>query len=264
MVGVSDERKIIFIHIPKTGGQTIKESFPFEKILKCKHKNFIIDPVKRCIINNEPSNILYHLTYDQLINLYPELSNDEYYKFTFVRNPYDRLYSTYLYSKKEIDKYSIIICMPFIIFILIYYYFKNQPNIIFITFIILSVTIFYYKDFYKLYTYRFKSFHDFVKNINFIKNIIDYGFQSQNYYVKNANLNFIGREEQFESDLKELSNRIKLDIEIKSKNIITNRSTNSPTLYKYIQYYDNFTLNYVNTIYKEDFDNFEYTMINEL
>ena len=67
------------------------------------------------VIDNEYVNVLYHLTYKDLISLYPKYSSDDYFKFTFVRNPYDKLYSTYLYAKKINNEHSIYLILPFIL-----------------------------------------------------------------------------------------------------------------------------------------------------
>jgi hypothetical protein len=85
------ERKICFIHIPKTGGTSI------EVILNSTYPNEMaffhstdIGPIRmgKLIsgIKSSPQHALY-----REINSIVNLSN--YYCFAFVRNPYDRLYS---------------------------------------------------------------------------------------------------------------------------------------------------------------------------
>ena len=70
---INDKYKIIFIHIPKNAGISIEEAL-FDK--KIGHKS---------ILQFESHNLKkYH----------------EYFKFTVVRNPYDRLVSAFHFLKK--------------------------------------------------------------------------------------------------------------------------------------------------------------------
>lgn len=100
------EEKIIFIHIPKTGGTSIEEVFEinhpenfcfyrwgidqFEFIEKHKH---LTNSEK---INFEPQ----HYTIDLLKELIEDYNS--YFKFTFVRNPYTKLLSEYYWLKNQI------------------------------------------------------------------------------------------------------------------------------------------------------------------
>jgi hypothetical protein len=71
------EDKIFFIHIPKTAGTSIEHAI------------------------NGKDNPLWarHYNYSQF-SLYPKKYNPrEYYIFTVVRNPWDRIYSCFLWSK---------------------------------------------------------------------------------------------------------------------------------------------------------------------
>ena len=80
-----DETKSIFIHIPKAGGISIIKS----------------------LYGNRAGGI-GHRTYKHFMFVYGEENFNNYFKFTFVRNPYDRLYSAYTFLKKggmnEVDK----------------------------------------------------------------------------------------------------------------------------------------------------------------
>lgn len=69
-----DDFQCIFIHVPKCAGQSVRASL-FEDL--------------------QPGHINVY-TY-QLI--YPKRIFDSYFKFTFVRNPWDRLVSAYLFMK---------------------------------------------------------------------------------------------------------------------------------------------------------------------
>jgi len=72
-----DETESIFIHIPKAGGiSTIKSLY------------------------GEDANGFGHPTYERFLRMYGKKSFNEYFKFTFVRNPWDRLLSAYNFLKK--------------------------------------------------------------------------------------------------------------------------------------------------------------------
>ena len=72
-----DETKSIFIHIPKAGGiSTIKSLY------------------------GEKADGIGHRPYSHFIFVYGEETYNRYFKFSFVRNPWDRLYSAYKFLKK--------------------------------------------------------------------------------------------------------------------------------------------------------------------
>lgn len=79
------EKKCIFIHIPKTAGTSI------EQFLKDDGKNHI----DYLGVRNNRS--MHHYTATDLKRELPVLFNT-YYKFSIVRNPYDRLLSAYYWT----------------------------------------------------------------------------------------------------------------------------------------------------------------------
>lgn len=96
---ISHKHKCIFIHIPKTAGTSINTFFVDKNTLDWQKPDY---------------NILYgwcpkrhihlqHATSKQLIET--ELISEEqwktYFKFTFVRNPWDRAYSDYFWIMKD-------------------------------------------------------------------------------------------------------------------------------------------------------------------
>ena len=66
---VNHLQRFVFVHIPKTGGQSIEKSFQWKGL---RHRPF-------------------EYYENKVVNL------KEYFKFTFVRNPFDRLVSSYVY-----------------------------------------------------------------------------------------------------------------------------------------------------------------------
>lgn len=72
-----DKTQTIFIHIPKAGGISVIKS-----------------------LYGEQADGIGHRTYLHFMNVYGKYNFDRYFKFTFVRNPFDRLLSAYQFLKK--------------------------------------------------------------------------------------------------------------------------------------------------------------------
>jgi hypothetical protein len=82
---VCNEKKCIFIHIPKTGGTSI------EQFIKDNNKNTLL------FIGVRNNRSMQHLTAYELKMLVPNIYK-KYYKFSIVRNPYDKLLSEYYWN----------------------------------------------------------------------------------------------------------------------------------------------------------------------
>jgi hypothetical protein len=80
-----DEKRVIFLHVPKTGGTTIKRLFGISQL---------DDPDP----NIRPS--LQHLTCKLLRQQIGSEKYDGYYKFSFVRNPWARIVSDYFWRQQ--------------------------------------------------------------------------------------------------------------------------------------------------------------------
>lgn len=107
-------KKLIFIHIPKTGGtsiervidmQTVEKFFCYQRCGVCMPK--ILD--KFCI--KEHNKIKYttpqHLTALQLKTVLGDTVFNKYQKFTIVRNPFDRLVGEYCYIKQTVNPHFV-------------------------------------------------------------------------------------------------------------------------------------------------------------
>ena len=89
---ISFEHKFIFVHIPKNGGTSINKLFDLEH-----KKNLFI--TKNTIKENGISYAPQHLT-AKLLKKH-NISKDffeEYFKFAFTRNPYDRVLSEFFWE----------------------------------------------------------------------------------------------------------------------------------------------------------------------
>ena len=96
-----DSKKILFNHIPKTGGFSINQAFRYHFGFSALHHHLEDDPRKECrYILSSHHQLRYHR--DNLPGY------DDMFKFTFVRNPFDRFISalSYLwYTNPESDPY---------------------------------------------------------------------------------------------------------------------------------------------------------------
>ena len=73
---------IIFVHIPKTAGTSIRFAFDFNK-------------------PNKKKGIRKHYTCKEVISLIGREKWDQSFKFTFIRDPWERLYSFYLFQLRK-------------------------------------------------------------------------------------------------------------------------------------------------------------------
>jgi len=92
---ISYSQKCIFVHIPKTGGTSIKaalniphslENFSGGEVCKLYYKN------KFVVTNHAPA---------KLIQMFHPSIFEKFIKFSVVRNPYDRVLSQYFYNVKK-------------------------------------------------------------------------------------------------------------------------------------------------------------------
>lgn len=105
---ISHKYKFIFVHIPKTAGMSIKNSL----INVLGDLDILTGPqldLKRTqqisyVLKNQDINVSAHTSTSNATR--QMLDGKEYFKFAFVRNPWDRLVSLYFYLK-ETSVYNI-------------------------------------------------------------------------------------------------------------------------------------------------------------
>ena len=92
---ISHDLKIIFIHIPKTGGGTIEKSLG----IFGEDNNGSLKVNYDILYGKENDKLLQHLTLQNIENI-KQNEFDKYRKISFVRNPYDRMVSEYLWRSQ--------------------------------------------------------------------------------------------------------------------------------------------------------------------
>lgn len=266
MVFISEKYRFIFVHIPKTGGQTIKKTLKQKIENNFNHKDcksleyaFLF---KNCI--KKKDNINYfrsprHLTMYDMNN-----KVDKYFTFTFVRNPYDRYYSIYNHFKKRIYKFLCIL-MPInavLIILLIYSIIKKQYLAVILSLVLIllfniyiGIYLEYFKWSYRLIKNDFNRFT--IENINKLENSI-FGdlYKEQYLYIDENKINFIGRQENFSNDMNKIMKKFNIKSNIKNDNI--RNPNNYKGFYKYINKYNKESIDLINKKYDIDFKKFQY------
>lgn len=102
-------KKLIFIHIPKCGGTSVENAL-FTNEEKIERNLFTL--------KGHPKHDLYeqgglqHLSAIKVKEIITEEIYDNFYKFSVVRNPIDKLISQYNYTNQFIDFYSYLNLKP--------------------------------------------------------------------------------------------------------------------------------------------------------
>ena len=200
---MSFKKKLLFLHVPKTAGSSMRHTELINKT------NEIIHPIS---IKGAPDRIIKELKVKKE-------SFEDYYKFAFVRSPWDRFVSLYFYFyNMKPDHFA-------------YQYDQQCVE--------------------KIQPY--KTFEDFCENFN----DFDHGkfhFFPQSLWThsnKSPFADFVGRYENLKNDLSKLESILGLK---ESRLPHKNKSKHLP----YQNYYNNKTIDIVGNLYKEDVKNFNY------
>ncbi len=223
MCSINHDKKAIFIHINKTGGSyiagTLEKYYGFETfyLKRPDHDAFCFNKKKN------PKQKYYENRVHGVMNYYrssPFLNHkmkmtpekwDSYFKFCFVRNPYDRTISGWNHLGKK-------------------YPFKQYVHM-----------------------------KNMVSDIEYI-----HAFMPQYRHVINfkneLDINFVGRFENLENDFIYILFHLGYEFPIHDPVVRVNVKKHK----KYMEYYDQRTLDKVNELMKEDFERFQYKMVSTL
>lgn len=229
---ISEKYKCIFVHIPKAAGQSIEHFFLNSHGLSWDRREPLLlrynpDPKKG------PER-LAHLTAREYTS-YEWVSRNtfkEYFKFSFVRNPWDRLVSEYKYRNHDQ-------LMSFKEFVLYNLPTKNL-----------------YSDNYRHILPQYDFLHDESGNllVDFVgrfENLqTDFDYVCSKLNITNSALPFINSSNKPTSQL----GKVKNFIQIKNVGTAKEKSKNKG----YISYYDRNTRKIIEQIYRNDIDTFGY------
>jgi hypothetical protein len=209
---LSRKYNALYIHIPKTGG-----TFITNNVLRMGNKPGKEKGAGEYNFFGTANNIEYtHSTALEIKKIIGKTFNS-YYSFAFVRNPFDKLVSEFFYLQKQKNaNKGFIVEKNFKKFIIElnnkFHLLDNEPQ-------------------YKINHYTPQ--HKFIMDNN-NKIMID----------------FLGRFENFSTDIKKIMNKLNISIPVIKLNTTTHKH--------YTQYYDKETIKMVEEMYKEDLDLFNY------
>jgi len=100
---VSHDLKYMFVHLPKTGGTSIRFAIFNNDIFQVNTKGRCYKNKTTIAERNDPkvdTNIWSHSTLSEGVKYLKNngYQPDEYFKFIFIRNPWDRMVSSYEYN----------------------------------------------------------------------------------------------------------------------------------------------------------------------
>jgi chondroitin 4-sulfotransferase 11 len=210
------DKKAIFIHIPKTGGKSLTEIL-FPNGRPPNRLKYLEGPL---VIPKYGQRHLSHLPYVIVKELIGIDAWDSYWKFAFVRNPWDRTVSNYFYLQQKFPKHE-------------------HPMLKF------------------THTSTFPEFIKALEKTLFIRDQFaqwgkDHFIPQYEYIWDGTNLvvDFCGRFENFNTDVDIILSKLKIKAEIPFKN----SSKHLP----FQEYYTPELINTVGELYQKDVDLFGY------
>ncbi len=242
MVFINDKIKALFLHIPKCGGCYIRDiltmEYDFKELTSLKHEEYdSFFENKNDIKLNEDTDkhtirkmgkYRYMITHQEV----DKEIFDTYFTFTFVRNPYTRIYSAYLYLKRLLTE-------------------TKEGN--------KTRNSFENKEY-------FTDFNTFIKNYKNVNNISYFHAFITQYdqlcdFSNNIKINYIGKQENLDIDFLKILHILGVN-EIKhSKELYYNIRNNSSEIddtNSIKELYNEESFDFVNRYFEKDFKIFHY------
>lgn len=209
---IDHEKKFVFLQIPKTASDSVCEA-----LLSLTNKKKMMDELANRSIF---AGCFHHATLDQ-IETKTKTNYNDYFVFTFVRNPFDRVLSEYLYIPKYLKKI------------------ENRE----IRKCCKTLTTYTAESF----LYKYPTFSDFVRSMIFIN-----GHEtSQHVYTDHSAVDFIGRFESLQQDFDTVCDKIN----VSRKQLPHNNKSKHR---HYTEYYDDEARAIVSQKYAKDIEYFGY------
>ena len=237
---INDDLKAIFLHNPKCGGVYIRELletyYGFRSLVRSPHKEHKHFIYPRQLKTDE--DLDSHTIRNFGLFKYYESHQDcnlidfkKYFVFTFVRNPYEKLYSAYLYLKRKLQEHPA----------------KDKI-----------------RNTYENQTF-FTNFLCFIKNRNNVNNISYFHafipqYEQMLNYSNSICVNYIGRTETLTEDLLNILTILNISDIKHIKEVATNLKLNSSDHERepILDVYDEESFHFVNDYFRKDFEIFGY------
>ena len=200
---INHKYKCIFIHIQRTGGTSIERTIQGEDQWNKLHRT-------------------KHILASTAKEIYADYWND-YFKFSFVRNPWDRIYSM---AKMKWNDMEI------------------RGN---------NINVNNYVNFINKMKYELPLFSESISRLHMYNN--NYKENSVYCNILNEELDFIGKFENLEQDFQIICKNIGL----KSDLIIDERKKVDPRFENYTMVYNKRSIKQIEQLYKNDLTRFNYT-----
>lgn len=228
---ISNIHKTIFVHIPKVAGQSIETMFLNDLGLDWSQRNALLLRRKK-MFEKGPSR-LAHLKAHQYVDLnyIDQEEFDNYFKFSFVRNPFSRAYSHYKYLG-----YSNVYSFDFFVNKILENKIKSNH------FFFISQTDYLCDNNKKLLV-------DFVGKFENLKEDIKYVIDRTD--IKASSLPYVNKSK---NEIKRGVNKI-----IKNPLTVTKLNLNNVIHSDYRKAYNKKLINKISQLYKEDLINFNYS-----
>lgn len=240
---ICNEYKCLFVHIPKTAGQSIEQVFVDLLGLSWKRRSKLLLLENKNPLKGPPR--LAHLTAQEYIThhyIEPNLFNS-YYKFSFVRNPWSRLVSEYKY--RYVDLYD------FKTFVFNYFPKSNDD--------FYDIGLDYYRHVLPQYDFIFdskgKQLVDFIGKFENLQ--ADFEYICKQIKVEAIELPHRNKKNNYKKNIPKLLKKTLKQLNITPNFLMSDLSSSN---YKkhYIEYYDDETKEFVNHLYSKDIKAFNY------